>query len=570
MIEKVRLYSFKALISIFIGILLMCFISSSTLSKENEQKKIVETVVVENIEVPVRVFEGKQPVEGLKKEDFELYVNDKKKEINGFYLERKKLEIKEERSAPSSQDKGPGIRPRLFVLIFNLNDYHQDLVPAINLFFKSIIRPNDYLMAITNRYFFPQWKVEDPEKTKKEILEILDKEIKDLRFDMLLFENELRSMAINFRSRLNDEGERLMPHYPANIFREFFLTYQFVLEDIKDTYLTLPVAQYIKIAEYLKAQQLEKWVLNFYQLGRLPLIDSMGKIQDEIERFTDELNEGQGKEKRNQHQKQASFEEPPNLVEAKRVIKSLYLDFLFQIHNVDNSLVDDISKAFLNSGATFHTLIMKPINIGFSEYFKYESVGTDSEGVLKKLSRLTGGSIVRSNNMKDLLDDITVKEDILYVLTYVPDPDKKKASKVRVSVGNQQYRVVYDDQERIRAFKRKKKKLAMEDSEKHIEIKAVSYNGEREMLTVKLDNIKMVHYDGERFGAVQAKIKVMGRNNRLVSAFEKTYKGIKEEGIFHADLPALSRGSYNVVLEVKDLFSLNNFYVGDAVTITKK
>jgi len=556
-------------------ILPMCFVSSLLPAQEkaDKQERIVETVIVENIEVPVRVFDGKQPVGGLTKQDFELYVNGKKKEINGFYQTRKKLELsgKERRSTASPKESDVRTRPRLFVLIFNLSDYHQDLTSALDLLFKSIIRPNDRLMAITNRFFFPQWKIEDPEKTKREILKILDKELKGLRFEMLRFQNELKALAINFKSRIYDPGEQFMPHYPAHIFREFFITYQFILEDIKDHYLSLPVDQYIKIAEYLKAQQFEKWVLNFYQLGRLPLIDNLGQIQEEIDHFAGGLDKGIGKEREMANQKPTIVGiPPPNLVGAKKTIKSLYLDFLSELYGVDDLLVNDISKAFLNSGATFHTLIMKPVNPGFSGDFKYQPIGTDSENVLKTLSRLTGGSIVRSNKMKDFLQDIIVKEDIIYMLTYVPTAGKKKQEKLKVALDNKNYRVVYDDQQRVNAFKKAKKKLAQENPDKDIEIKAVSYNRDGEMLTVKLDNIKMVHFDGERFGAVQARIKIVGQNSKLIANFEKTYRGIKEEGIFQAKLPPLPRGNYSVVLEVKDLFSLNNFYVGDAVTITKK
>ena len=70
-------------------ILTMLFVFSPLQGQEH--KKIVEKVVVENIEIPVRVFQGKQPVGGLKKEDFQLFLNGKRKEINGLYEVRKIL-----------------------------------------------------------------------------------------------------------------------------------------------------------------------------------------------------------------------------------------------------------------------------------------------------------------------------------------------------------------------------------------------------------------------------------------------------------------------------------------------
>ena len=77
----------------------------------------------------------------------------------------------------------------------------------------------------------------------------------------------------------------------------------------------------------------------------------------------------------------------------------------------------------------------------------------------------------------------------------------------------------------------------------------------------------MVEYEGETFGAVQAKIKILDKNLKVTADFEKYYKGIKEEGIFQTKLPLLPGGSYSVVLEVKDLFSLTNTFSGEGIKI---
>jgi hypothetical protein len=519
-----------------------------------DQPDIVETVYVENVEIPVRVFEGRQPVGGLTKSDFELYLDGEKTMINGFFEARKKLNRQPE----------AGVPPRLFALIFNLSDFSQDLTAHLDTLFEKIIRPGDHLIVITNRYFFPEWIVENPEKTRGKIVDILEKEGNKLKAEMLRFENELRAIAIELKSRLADPYEkRADDNFPLGIFRNFFFTYRFVLEDIRNQYLNLPLDQYIKISEYLKGQQMEKWVLSFYQMGRLPLLDQSGQIQKSLDRYLDQ--EGPAVSTGNLE----TGNLPLNFKAARQKLTALHLDFTLKIHQIDELFVKDIARAFLNSGATVHTLLLKPLRqtsiTGYNDY-KYETVATDSENILKQMSRLTGGSIVNSNRIEDFIQDITQREDIVYMLTYAADSPKKKPPRVEIKIKNPGYRPVYDNHKRLKPFQDMMRQL--QQGIRPIEIESITCSGD--ILTVKLKNIEMVQYEGERFGAVRARIKILDKGKKVIAGLEKTYKGIKEAGIIQAKLPPIDRGRYKVVLEVKDLFTIRNVYTGDAISFTKK
>jgi hypothetical protein len=522
-----------------------------------EQEKIIETVHVRNIEIPVRVFKGAQMVGGLTKRDFILYVNGKKTDIHGFFEVRKKLEVKTP-NIPSQEIKKIK-RPRFFTLIFNINDYHQELESLMELLFNSIIQPNDRLMAITNHYIFPEWVVESPEETKNEIINILKKEIGKVRSEMLRFQSELKAEASSLKARMADKEGQENPDLPL---RHFFSMYQLILEDIKNNYLTLPLDEYIKMAEYIKIQEGEKWVLNFYQIGHLPLLDSFGGISKTIENLIGTTTRSGGRSSRSRF----GSDDPQVMAKAIMNIKQYYYEFIQQIRQVDHILINDISKSFLNSGATFHTLLLKPINPGFSDDFKYEPLNTDSESILRSISKMTGGSITRSNRMKDFINDITEKEDVIYYLTFVPSISKKKYLDVKIKVKDGEYTVSYDDHKRLNMYKRVINELDLNKSD--LEIKSISYNNDH--LTVKLSNIKMADYEGKRFGAIQVRFKILDHSSRLISNFKRTYKGIKEEGIFLTKLPLLPPGNYKVVLEIKDLFCLKNVFVGDAINIIKK
>ncbi|MCP5050290.1 MAG: hypothetical protein GY940_24195 [bacterium] len=510
------------------------------------QETIVENVTVSNVQVPVRVFKGKHPVDGLTKTDFHLYINGQKHEINGFYQLRKKLELTDNSTpaaSPTAQTTAP-LESRSFILIFNLSDYHQELAPMIDYLFKHIVRPGDRLTAITNRHFFPEWEIESLEKTKAQIADIVAKEIHGVRRNIVRFENALKVAAATFKSDIawmeTQEEQEFAP-----MFRAFFRTHRIILEDMKDQILTLPMEEYIKTARYLSSQAGDKYVLNFFQVGRIPMVSSSGQVNKIFTRYSEDMGD------------------------LSEMVRNLERDFLIEVQEVEDLLVKDIGKAFLNCGATFHTMLLKPMQPGFSDDFKYSPVTTDTEIILKRLSHLTGGSVITSNKMPAFAKKITAREDIVYMLTYAPDSAdiNRKKSKLTVKVaGNQKYRIVYDDQKRIKAFRIAKNKIDKKLPD--LEIEKVSYSNAQ--VNVKLNNIKMVNYDGETFGALKTRVYVKDKNKKTVAKFTKTYRGIKKAGVFLVKLPNLDPGRYDVVLEVKDLFSMDNIYVGDAIRITQK
>jgi hypothetical protein len=79
----------------------------------------------------------------------------------------------------------------------------------------------------------------------------------------------------------------------------------------------------------------------------------------------------------------------------------------------------------------------------------------------------------------------------------------------------------------------------------------------------------VVQYEAEKFWAVQARVKILDRHSRLLTAFKKVFKGerVEGEGTIRIKLPSLGKGRYYIVLEVKDLFSLKSVTAGDAISI---
>jgi hypothetical protein len=73
---------------VFIGVGLVFSLVWMSFIGGQEHQELMEEVDVVNAIVPVRVFYKDEPVKGLKKEDFHLYVNGKEAPIQGFFEER--------------------------------------------------------------------------------------------------------------------------------------------------------------------------------------------------------------------------------------------------------------------------------------------------------------------------------------------------------------------------------------------------------------------------------------------------------------------------------------------------
>ena len=88
----------KKIFSVIIGLTFMSFpflilAHPGQSAQEKEHKPIVEKVTVTNVEVPVRVLYKGEPVADLTKDDFSIFENRKRVEINGFFIKRKKIKI---------------------------------------------------------------------------------------------------------------------------------------------------------------------------------------------------------------------------------------------------------------------------------------------------------------------------------------------------------------------------------------------------------------------------------------------------------------------------------------------
>ena len=505
----------------FIYLSMIIFIFMSFISAR-EQEKLVEEVDVVNVMVPVRVFYKGKMVKGLKKDDFKIHIKGSEIPIHGFFEKTKKITVDQ----PINRDQVKTREPRLFVLIFSINSYNINLEWNVDTLFQKIIRPNDRLIVVSNNYFLRDRVVKDLEKEKEKLTKILEVEVKRVRQDLQRIEFDLKTL-VEDTVTMADGG------MPVTVVKDFCSRYLNIFSDYRARYAKLKKTQGLEMADYLEKQDIKKWVIYFHQTGMFPQLkpeyDGRGGALPRIFAAW-------------------SRSYPWVRAELSRLQSELV--------SADGHMVKEISEYFLNTEVTFHTLLMKGINTVFLDYLDYKPITTNFESFMRKITDLTGGETVSSTNIEKFVNKIVEKEDVYYLLTYVPPAKSlKEKAKIKVTVNDQRYLVVYDDQQRPGYIKKMLKKIAREKNPQ-IRINHLSYKNR--VLAVSISGIKIGIIDNEKRGKIHLKIKILNNQSEVLSKIEKAFLCKKDKLVLRVKPPLLSKGNQDIVVEVDDLLTGKN------------
>ncbi|MCK4889371.1 MAG: hypothetical protein KAS97_05520, partial [Candidatus Aminicenantes bacterium] len=166
----------------FIILIVLGLILFTSAGTQTEEKKIKEEVSVLNIEVPVRVFYKKKPVDGLTKNDFSLIVNGKERNIVHFNIIRKQIETQE-----MVLQKDKEFPPRYFVLAVNITNFDSDVKDGIVQIVDRMVRKNDAMLIFINTKSLIIKNFQDKTAAKEKIFEMISEGSVEARKKMLLY-----------------------------------------------------------------------------------------------------------------------------------------------------------------------------------------------------------------------------------------------------------------------------------------------------------------------------------------------------------------------------------------------
>ena len=388
-----------------IGILFFLVFSSA--------QEIQEKATAINIEVPVRVFKGKQFIDDLTIDDFEVFEDGKIQKIEAVYLIHEREVKRQEQQVNREESEKPFFpqaKKRNFVLIFEMMRYSQNVGDGVDYFVKNIIMPGDSLILITpmERYNFdtgfpsdiPREKISDGLKTR-------------IRTDIFKGNTEYRNLTKELQEIRNMEVD---PELQDSI--EF--TYAEVLEKLR-TLSCLKEDRLIGFAESLKKIEGQKHVLLFFQRRLIPTWGrfTSAHVLDHNPSYTHRIFD---------------FYTPRELFN-----------------------MDKVKGTFADSEISLHFIYVTERPRGSSDWMEFNPAAEGKEKVdwqdgtmdffdaFKEIASATGGISESSANVNSSLKKAAQATENYYLLYYTPEGfvADGKFKRIEVKVKGKKYRVIH-------------------------------------------------------------------------------------------------------------------------------
>ncbi len=491
------------------------------------QDVLKEKVEVVNVEVPVRVFRAGQPVSDLAREDFRLSEGKAAQTINGFYVRKKKMNVR----SVSMQAGGPLLPPRYFVLVFRVFDYSEQLEKGVRYIFDHLLGENDKLLVLVNDRTMllnrDIWQVK-----RREILDQL------LREEANKSRQKLEQFFLTVQKDLDQTRLRMLLERDSNFYApriiDFLEGYLRTWDEFKAKYLVPDLDKFYNFARHLETVREEKWVLSFYQIEMFPNMKLSGQIHQQIVQLISDLQVARSED----------------AVHA-RLIEQLLERIDRELNAADSFPVEEISKMLVKVDTTYHCFIMGVRREVLSEDLAYKQVASDIENSLREITRRSGGQVIFSGDIGSALHAVEEKEDVYYVLTYEPSAPELRG-KVRIELpGHPDCKLFYDDNIRadyIGAYLKRKR-----EQDPQVDLDGMAFAGRK--LTLKIANFKIAASGKERAGSLRVAIRIRDEQNRPLYDQGRSFSARESRVDLTVDFPFLKAGRYMFLVEVHDLLT---------------
>ena len=491
------------------------------------QEVLKEKVEVVNVEVPVRVFRDGVPVGDLSKDDFLLTEGKEPQTLNGFYVRKKKMNVRS-----ISLQAGNNAPPsRYFVLVFRVFEYNEQLEKGVRYIFDHILGENDKLLVLINDRTLllnrEVWQVK-----RWEILDQL------LREEALKSRQKLEQFFLAVQKDLDQTKLRVLLERDSSFYAphiiNFLNGYLRTWNEFKTKYLIPDLDKFYNFARHLETVREEKWVLTFYQIEMFPNMKISGQIHQQIVQLISDLQVAR----------------PEDALHA-RIIEQLLERIDREFNAADSFPVEEISKMLVKVDTTYHCFIMGVQREVLSEDLAYKRVASDIENSLREITKRSGGEVIFSGNVGSSLHEVEEKEDIYYVLTYEPSAPEHKG-KVKVELpGNPDCRLFYDDNIRadyIGEYLEKKR-----EQDPLVLMEGLALKGRT--LSMKISNFKIAGSGKESGGRLNVVIRIRDDQNRQLYDQGRAFAAQESQVDLAVDFAFLEPGRYTFLVEVQDLLT---------------
>ncbi len=485
-------------------------------SSPRGQERIVEEMDVVNILVPVRVFHKGKPVEGLKKEDFQLYENGKLQRINTFqqFTRQIKRDTAAVKTLPGNVKAD---NSRFFVLIFNVFDFNLEVEKAIGTFFRNVYKETDKVVIIT------------PERTfnisnSREMLASMPVLKKMLKLYSQKAKQELNRIFRN----LENEVDQFFQQYFVDVASKTFLTnYKRMWNEFSRRYLIPDVKKFNWFADVMKNVNMEKWVIVFQQREVFPQFKSLSRIEKRMEDWI------------------TGHPTKPTTPMLEQLLHRLR--YAFKVS--EGFPLEQIQQAFFKANATFHVLLFRGVKVAMSQDFEYSEAVSDYEQSFRAISRATGGDVIFTNKLTESLEKVSKQKDVYYILSYAPANTKNKNRKIKIKVADS------DGNRKLNAYYIKNLQLnpdvKPEEEKRKVDIARFSFNDR--LLMFSLVNYLQREIEGKTIGVVEVRLMLMDSETEAI-VYDQANVLEAENSQTNIRIPfnSLKKGAYHLIIDLND------------------
>jgi len=400
-------YPMKNRFMLVLAILISVFIISA--------QEIQHDAIAINIEVPVRVYMGVNFVDNLTIDDFEVYEEGNLQIVEAVYL-IKKTSIERKDSPEPDQQRSIPETSRNFVLMFEINDYLQEVDEAIDHFFENVILPEDTLLVTTPLKQYNLKSEVLKNMPAEDVAQLVKERIKnDVRMGRAPYHSLVRQIRALLLGELEGADFSLVERLPR--------VYDLYNQWKKERYIE--EENLISFADYLKETNKQKHVFVFYQKEVLPSLSPKAMMMLEY----------------------SSQSNPYVLAMAQELFSFYKVDIPWDLNRV--------KEAFSDSSITSHFLYItktQPYEMDVTSRQSTLSGGvimdekqTEISIIFKEMAQTTGGLIDSSSNAASAFKKAVDASENYYLLYYSPKSYQAdgKFKKIDVKVKGKNFRITH-------------------------------------------------------------------------------------------------------------------------------
>ncbi|MGD2088158.1 MAG: hypothetical protein PVH61_18420 [Candidatus Aminicenantes bacterium] len=463
--------------------------------------------------LPVRVFEGKQPVTHLQEQDFQLTINHQQREI-----------LKAVKKT-ASLDQRPDFLGRNFVLSFHITEYGNQVQEAISYFVTEILDITDSLILMTPLKIYRINVSPNKGKMKTDIDGLVRQDSEEFKKRLKAAEKnleiQLNRMRRLFRGEIRDPG--LATSY--KIIGTFLSSFPQGFLNFRSLFLFPDMMNYQKVLGFLGHREGERWWVHFQQGDSFEVVASTQSVAKMIDEYCSLYTLARESFQNNLQQ----------LEKLLRLSRSFPADPLVHVFNSGNIRYNTILWVQRKHKGRFSASDIIPI------------LGT----VLERVSRETGGKTVNTTDPEQGIKTIHHHQDRYYQLTYGFNGSikEKKIDVTAVSADLKNttlsYQHVYSEEE-MRA-------LIRELSKKSIHIDDFSLN--KNQIKFSIGSVTLNKNKGGAFGLVKVRIELFNQTGECAYRTENTLRSSKQQIKVSIPLPDRHKGKFKLMINACDIIA---------------